>query len=175
MNYHQIDTHIKSFENAHAVFMGMIIFFLGSIVLLSAEVQTAAQTSLFMDPYVWYKRLFGFVFMYASAQIMITQWILLARKLPGLKTFAEKRSVNTIATIALGLTLIVIIFGWIMAFVPYIGYIFAALFVFGYFTLARKLSQSKSGVAKVFFILMMLVVFLILFAVVAFMYLTRPG
>jgi len=175
MNKNNIDTYIKSFENVHAISMGMIIFFSGCITLLSAEVQTAAQTSLFMNAEVWYKRLFGFVFMYASAQIMTAQWISFARKIPGLKTFAEKKSEWTIPTIAFGLTFIVIICGWIMAFVPYIGYIFAALFIFGYFTLARKLSQSKSGVAKVFFILMMLLVFLIMFAVVAFMYLTRPG
>ena len=175
MNNQNIDTYIKSAENAHAVLMGMIIFFCGCIVLLSSEMQTAAHTSLFMNVHVWYMRLFGLVFMYVSVQIMTAQWILFARKFPGLNTFAERRSVWIIPTIAFGLTLIVIIFGWIMAFVPYIGYIFAVLFVFGYFSLAKKLSQSKSGVAKVLFILMMLLVFLILLAVVAFMYLTRPG
>ncbi len=166
---------MKNAENAHAVLGGMIIFFIGCIVLLSSEVQTAAHTSLLMNVHVWYMRLFGFVFMYVSAQIMTAQWISFARKLPGLNTFAEKKSVKTIPIIAFSLTLIVMVFGWIMAFMPYIGYIFTALFVFGYFSLARKLSQSKSGVAKVFFILMMFLVFLILFAVMAFIYLTRPG
>ncbi len=174
-NSQDISTYIKSADNAFNMLSGSVVFFAGVIVLLSSEIQTAVETSLFLDANVWYMRVFGFVFMYASAQIMTAQWISFARKFPGLKTFAEKKSEWTIPTIAFGLTLIVIICGWIMAFVPYIGYIFVALFVFGYFTLARKLSQSKSGVAKVFFILMVLLVFLILLAVAAFMYLTRPG
>ena len=175
MNNQNIDIYMKSAENAHAVFGGMVIFFIGCIVLLSAEVQTAAESSLFLNAHVWYMRLFGFVFMYVSAYIMTAQWIVFVRKLPGLNSFAERRSAWTIPAIAFGLTLMIIVLGWIMAFVPYIGYIFAILFAFGYFSLAKKLSQSKSGVAKLFFILMMLLVFLILFAVVVFMYLTRPG
>jgi hypothetical protein len=73
------------------------------------------------------------------------------------------------------LTVIMIVMGWILAYTPYVGYLFTALFAFGYFRLAKKLSKSKSGVAKVFFILMMLVVFLALLSVVAFIYLTREG
>jgi hypothetical protein len=120
-------------------------------------------------------RVFGFVFMYVSALIMKTQWIKVFRKLPGLGTFAQKKSKRTVAMIAAMLTAASIVVAWILAFIPYVGYLFTAAFAYGYFTLAKKLSSSKSGMGRVFFILMMLMIFLSVLAVVAFVYLTREG
>ncbi len=76
---------------------------------------------------------------------------------------------------AVGLTLGMILLGLFMGFVPYVGYLFAVLFVFGYFKLSQKLSQSKLGAAKIVLILMRLLVFLVIIGIAAFIYLTRAG
>jgi len=175
MNNKDIGTYIKSADNAFNVLGGSVVFFAGVIVLLSNEIQTAVHTSLFMDVHVWYMRVFGFVFMYVAALLMKPQFIRLFRKFPGLSTFAEERSKQTVPMMGAMLTAIIIVMGWILAYIPYVGYLFTALFAFGYFTLAKKLSESKSGVGKVFFILMMLLIFLALLSVLAFVYLTRDG
>ncbi len=174
-NSQDIGTYIKSANSAFNVLGGSVVFFAGVIVLLSNEIQTAVHTSLFMDVHVWYMRVFGFVFMYVAAFLMKPQFISLFRKLPGLSTFAQERSKQTVAMMSVMLTAIIIVMGWILAYIPYVGYLFTALFAFGYFTLAKKLSESKSGVGKVFFILMMLLIFLSALAVIAFIYLTRDG
>ena len=174
-NKQNIDVYVESANTAFNILGGSVIFFAGAVVLLSGEIQTAVHTSFFLDPYVWYMRVFGFVFMYVAALIMKPQFISLFRKVPGLSTFAEERSKRTVPMMGAMLTAIMIVMGWILAYTPYVGYLFTALFAFGYFTLAKKLSKSKSGVAKVFFILMMLVIFLALLSVVAFIYLTREG
>jgi hypothetical protein len=170
-----IDMYVESANTAFNILGGSVIFFAGAVTLLSGEIQTAVHTSFFSDPYVWYMRVVGFVFMYFAALIMKPQFISLFRKVPGLSTFAKERSTRTVPMMGAMLTAIMIVMGWILAYTPYIGYLFTALFAFGYFTLAKKLSKSKSGVAKVFFILMMLVIFLALLSVVAFIYLTREG
>ena len=175
MNNKDIGTYVKSADNAFNVLGGSVVFFAGVIILLSNEIQTAVHTSLFMDAHVWYMRVFGFVFMYVAALLMKPQFISLFRKVPGLSTFAEKRSKQTVPMMGAMLTAITIVIGWILAYIPYVGYLFTALFAFGYFTLAKKLSESKSGVGKVFFILMMLLIFLSVLAVLAFVYLTREG
>ena len=170
-----INTYIKSADTAFNVLGGSVVFFAGVIILLSNEIQTAVHTSLFTDVHVWYMRVFGFVFMYVATLLMKPQFISLFRKVPGLSTFAEERSKQTVLMMGAMLTVIIIFMGWILAYIPYVGYLFTALFAFGYFTLAKKLSESKSGVGKIFFILMMLVIFLAFLSVGAFMYLTREG
>ena len=104
---------------------------------------------------------------------MKAQWVSLFRKLPALDAFAEERSSWILYIIAISLTVIVI--GWIMAFVPYIGYLFAVLFVFGYLSLVKKLRQSKSRAGKIGFILLSLLILLIFLSIVAYVYLTREG
>jgi hypothetical protein len=174
-NKQNIDVYVESANTAFNTLGGSIIFFGGVIILLSNEIQTATETSFFTDAYVWYMRVFGFVFMYVSALIMKTQWIKVFRKFPGLGTFAQEKSKRTVAMIAAMLTAASIVVAWILAFIPYVGYLFTAAFAYGYFTLAKKLSSSKSGMGRVFFILMMLIIFLSVLAVVAFVYLTREG
>ena len=174
-NSQDIGTYAKSANDAFNILGGSVIFFAGLIILLSNEIQTASQTSLFMNANVWYMRVFGFAFMYVSALIMKAQWVSLFRKLPRLDDFAEQRSNWTLFIIAICLTVAIIVIGWIMVFVPYIGYLFAVLFVFGYLSLVKKLSQSKSTAGKIGFILLSLVILLILLSIVAYIYLTREG
>ena len=170
-----IGTYVKGANDAFNILGGSVIFFAGVIVLLSNEIQKSAETSLFLSTDIWYMRLFGFVFMYVSVLIMKAQWISLFRKLPGLNGFAEKRSPWTLSIMATCLTFMVIVLGWIMAFVPYVGYIFTVLFVFSYLYLVKQLSQSTSTTGKIGFILLSLIILLVLLAIVAFIYLTREG
>jgi len=174
-NSQDIGTYVKGANDAFNILGGSVISFAGLIILLSNEIQTASQTSLFMNAHVWYMRLFGFAFMYVSAFIMKAQWVSLFRKLPGLDDFAVERSNLTLYIIAMCLTVAIIVIGWIMAFVPYIGYLFAVLFVFGYLSLVKKLSRSKSTAGKIGFIFLSLIILLILLSVVAYIYLTREG
>jgi len=170
-----IETYIESAENAYDIFGGAVVFFAGSIILLSNEIQTAVDISLFTDTHVWVMRFVGFVFIYVSVIMMTFQWLPLFQKIPIFTALVEKKEEAEKPLMAFGLTLFMILLGWFLGFVPYVGYLFAIFFVFGYFHFARRLSQSKSGGAKIVFILMMLFVFLILLGIMAFIYLTRAG
>ncbi len=121
----------------------------------------------------WPARAGGLIFMLVTAMILRQRLVKIVRKLPGLSTFAVKETTNTTFILGVGLTAMAIILGWIIAYVPFIGYIIMALLAFGSLYLVRRLSRSKSMIGKIFFILMVLIIVIIVIAIIAFLYLTR--
>jgi len=107
--------------------------------------------------------------------IMQEEWIKFIQKLLRLNTFAEKPSPLTTPIISLRLFIILMLLKLILTYVPFLGYIFSGLFAWAYFSLMKKMSQSKSGVGKAVFVVMVLIVLLIMLAVAAFFYLIREG
>ena len=170
----EFDTYVKSSESAFSVIGGMLVLMLACMTILPSDVivddiDPSTLESLFMQYII------GFFLLYISVMIMQEEWIEFIQKLSRLNTFSENPSQLTTPTIALGLFVILMLLKVIFAYVPFLGYIFSALLVWGYLYLMRKMSQSKSGVGKAVFVVMVLIVLLIMLAVAAFFYLIREG
>lgn len=194
---------IEKTDRAYNIFFGSLVIFLACLILIPNEVKSTNEpvmvcvekslssglTSKECYPQTlsglaksadsatqWYMRGVGFIFMLIAAMVMQAPLTQRVRRIPRFSTFSTTGDTyTTILILGSGLTLIAIFIGLILAYVPFVGYMIAGLFVYGYFTMMQKLSRSKSGAAKALFIVMMLVVLLILLAISAFFYLTREG
>ncbi len=194
---------IEKTDRAYNIFFGSLLIFLACLILIPNEVKSTSEpvmvcvetplssglTSKECYPQTlselakstdsatqWYMRVVGFIFMLVAAMVMQVPLTQRIRRIPRFSTFSSTDSTyTTILILGSGLTVTAIFIGLIFAYVPFIGYIIAGLFVYGYFNMMQKLSRSKSGVAKAVLVVMMLVVVLILLAIAAFFYLTREG
>jgi len=169
-----IDAYVKSSESAFSVMGGMVVLMLACMTLLPSDVIVDGMDSGTLKS-LSIQYIIGFFLLYISAMIMQKEWIKFIQKLPRLNNFAENPSQFTTPIIALGLFVILMLLKVIFAYVPFLGYIFSGLFVWVYFSLMKKMSQSKSGVGKAVFVVMVLIALLIMLAVAAFFYLTREG
>ena len=177
MHPKDIETYVESAESAFYVLGGMVLLMVASMILLPSDVQVAVEGEKVRGEILplLVKNGIGFIFLFFSTMLMQNEMITLVRKIPGQMFFAQQRSYLHLGIMALGLFVMMMLIKMIMLYVPYLGYAFTAAFVFGYFTLMKKLSRSKSGGAKVMFILMTMLVLLVVLAILAFVYLTREG
>ena len=195
-NIHKI---VEKVDSMYSIFFGSLLIFSAFFMIITNELQSINEpitvcvektlssgvisrecspqtTSEVTDTTSkWTTRIAGFILMLVAATIMqvpLTQHI---SRIPYMNTLLSKDSTYTILILGLGLTMISIFIGFIFLYVPFIGYIVAGLFAYGYFHVMQRMGRSTSGVAKVVYVVMILVALLILLTIFAFFYLTREG
>ena len=196
-NIHKI---VEKIDSMYSIFFGSLLIFSAFFMIITNELQSinepvtvcvektlssgviSKECSLQTTSEVtdttskWTTRIAGFILMLVAATIMQVPLTQRIRRISYINTLLSKEDPTyTILIWGLGLTMISILTGLILLYVPFIGYIIAGLFAYGYFYIMQKMRQSKSGVAKVVYVVMILVALLILLTIFAFFYLTREG
>lgn len=171
-NNQNTDVYVKSAESAFSIMGGMILLLMASLIILPNDVTVNNLKKGSLIGIVM-QYMIGFLFLYISTVMMKDEWITLLKKSTLLSAYKLSPSNNTIFILSTAIFSMLILFKLFLSYMPYLGYIFFGLFSLVYLKLMQKVSQTKSGMGKAIFIVVMIIILLVAMVILAFVYLTR--